>query len=349
MRTDLLDYQLPTGLIAQHPSAERDGSRLLCVTRQRCAHHSMRDWAELVPQNSLVVLNDTRVMRARLLGTRASGGRVEVLLLRPILDESDGQDWEAFARPLKRLYPGALLSFGPLSARVIERMDERRVLLRLQAEQGSIQAAIEAVGHVPLPPYMQRAATDADRDRYQTVFAKDLGSVAAPTASLHLTESALSTLRSRGVEVATLTLHVGPGTFRPVSQDNLEDHDMHSERFRLPIPTRDAIARARARGAKVVAVGTTVVRALEAASDPERPGQVLSQDAETDILIQPDYAFRVVDALLTNFHMPRSTLLALVAAFAGLERTLSAYRTAIKSEYRFLSYGDAMWIPERLT
>jgi S-adenosylmethionine:tRNA ribosyltransferase-isomerase len=347
MRTDLLDYSLPPELIAQHPTAERDGSRLLRVHCNDCSHHSMREWAELVPEGSVVVLNDTRVRRARLMGTRPGGGSVELLLLRAVSSDAAGQVWEAFARPLRRLDAGMVLEFGALSARVGERVGERSVLLHLSTAHGSVETVIEQVGHVPLPPYMRRPDTQEDRVRYQTVFAKDLGSVAAPTASLHLTEGALRTLHSRGVEIATLTLDVGPGTFRPVSTDDLDEHDMHSERYRLPVATRDAVASARARGAPVVAVGTTVVRTLEAASDPERPGEVLAGEAETELLIQPGHAFRVVDALLTNFHMPRSTLLALVAAFAGLECMRAAYRTAVESRYRFLSYGDAMWIPER--
>ncbi len=349
MRTELLDYDLPADLIAQHPLAERDASRLLSVQRQGVSHRQMAQWPDLVPEGALVVVNDTRVMRARLIGTRPTGGSIELLLLRRLSVPGEEETWESLARPLRRLREGMTLDFGELSAEVRGRVSERSLEVRLRAKTGSVQDAMQRVGHVPLPPYVQREDTSLDQDRYQTVFARDFGSVAAPTAGLHFTQGTLARLEARSIEVASLTLHVGPGTFRPVSTDDLDQHDMHVESYVVSTRVADAITAARMRGNPVVAIGTTVVRALESAKDPTRPGYVRPEQGETKLLIQPGYRFEVVDSLLTNFHMPKSTLLSLVGAFAGLERTLDAYRSAVQERYRFLSYGDAMWIAERLT
>ncbi|MEZ4223998.1 MAG: tRNA preQ1(34) S-adenosylmethionine ribosyltransferase-isomerase QueA [Polyangiaceae bacterium] len=347
MQTAALDYALPPELIAQHPPDERDAGRLLCLEGDALAHRAVAEWPLLLPQGALVVLNDTRVLRARLIGNRPSGGRVEVLLVRELSRQGAAATWAAMARPLKRLRAGDELQFGVLSATVLERLDAHHLALRLETSAPNLEAALEQVGHVPLPPYMTRADEPADRERYQTVFAKHSGSVAAPTAGLHLSQRLLARLPARGIATAQVTLHVGPGTFRPVDTDDLDSHPMHEERYHIGQDVADAIADARARGAPVIAVGTTVVRALESGAAPELPGGLRVGGGTTRLLIQPGYRFRVVDGLLTNFHMPRSTLLALVAAFAGLERVLAAYRAAVEARYRFLSYGDAMWIPER--
>ncbi len=305
----------------------------------------MASWSERVPAGSLVVINDSRVFRARLLGHRVpSGGRVEFLLLRRV-DGSDSR-WLALARANRPLREGDVVRVGTLEVRVGARADGGTVVLDLESA-GPIEAAIEREGRLPLPPYVRREADGDDAERYQTVYAREDGSVAAPTAGLHLTEEALARLVARGCSVARATLHVGVGTFRPVTAETLAEHVMHEERFEVNAELVAAVASARERGGAVVAVGTTVVRALESAADPRRPGHVVAQAAATRLFVTPGYRFRVVDALLTNFHMPRSTLLALVSAFAGTERVLAAYREAVLRRYRFFSYGDAMWIPER--
>jgi S-adenosylmethionine:tRNA ribosyltransferase-isomerase len=349
LRTDLLDYELPEELIAVRPPKRRDGGRLLVLAPGVAVQHRvLTELPSLVPERALLIVNDTRVFRARLLGTRPGGGRVELLLTRKLSSEGPSKEcWLALGKPAKRLRPGMRLELGELVAAFEERNDSGELVVTLEAD-GSVEAAIDRVGHVPIPPYLRREDEPDDGERYQTVFARERGSVAAPTAGLHLTPELLAALAARGVEVGKVTLHVGPGTFKPVQADDLDQHDMHSEAFELSPALAEAVARARGRGAPVVAVGTTVVRTLESAADPDRPGHVLPARRDTRLLIQPGYRFSVVDALLTNFHMPRSTLLALVAAFAGLAPTLAAYREAVAQRYRFLSYGDAMWIPKRL-
>ena len=350
MRTDLFDYQLPRCSIAAHPPARRDGGRMLVVHRQGIEHRLVCEWPELLEPGSLVVLNDTRVIKARLLGRRAAtGGRVELLLLERVPGDPEErvQLWLSLGRASKALRPGNRIEVGSLGVEVLESRDDGALLIRLSAS-GSVDAALSAEGHMPIPPYLERPDEPDDVERYQTVYGAQLGSVAAPTAGLHLTEQMIERLRERGVELARVTLHVGAGTFRGVGVADLDQHPMHSERFEVPRSTVDAVARARWRSAAVVAVGTTVVRALETAAEPLRFGHVQNALGRTKLLIQPGYPFRVVDALLTNFHMPRSTLLALVSAFVGRERLLRAYEVALASGYRFLSYGDAMWLPRRL-
>jgi S-adenosylmethionine:tRNA ribosyltransferase-isomerase len=323
---------------------------MLVVHREGVEHRLVCEWPELLEPGSLVVLNDTRVIKARLLGHRvATGGRVEIFLLERIVSgpEECAQLWLALGRANRALRPGNQIEIGSLRVEVLENRDGGALLVRLSASS-SVDAALFAEGHVPIPPYLERADEPDDVERYQTVYAARFGSVAAPTAGLHLTERTLERIRGRGVELAYVTLHVGAGTFRSVSAADLNQHPMHSEKFEVPPSTVDAIARARSRSALVVAVGTTVVRALEAAAEPRRSGHVRNALERTSLLIQPGYAFRVVDALLTNFHMPRSTLLALVSAFAGRERLLKAYDAALCAGYRFLSFGDAMWLPKRL-
>ncbi|MGC4065340.1 MAG: tRNA preQ1(34) S-adenosylmethionine ribosyltransferase-isomerase QueA [Polyangiaceae bacterium] len=353
MRTDELDYQLPDDRIARHPTPERDGARMLVVESQQLRDAWVRDWAASVPGGSLVVVNDTRVLRARLLGRRrGTGGHVELLLLEHAVGSSVGgpvESWVALARPMRALKSGTWLDLDGLSARVVERTEEGCVVVELHSIVGaSVGAEIERIGHVPIPPYLGRDDEPSDVERYQTVYANQVGSVAAPTAGLHLTDGALEMLRERGVRVGRTTLHVGIGTFRPVSVDDLDAHVMHTERYEVSEELANEIAETRSRGGRVVAVGTTVVRSLESASDPLRPGHVVVQSATTNLLIQPGYRFGVVDGLLTNFHQPRSTLLSLVAAAIGLQRMKEAYAVALARGYRFLSYGDAMWIPEIL-
>ncbi|HVY27595.1 MAG TPA: tRNA preQ1(34) S-adenosylmethionine ribosyltransferase-isomerase QueA [Polyangiaceae bacterium] len=350
MRTELLDYDLPDELIARRPLSERDASRLLVLDQGSIAHRRIRDWPELLPEGALVVLNDTRVRRARMFGKRReSGGRVELLLIgrEPARERGDGRElWQALGRASKPLRPGLMIDAGQLECEVIERGEEGTLFVAIRAS-APVEQILEQEGRVPIPPYLGREDDADDVHRYQTVYAERTGSVAAPTAGLHLTPALFERMRARGIEVARLELEVGLGTFKPVVADDLSGHVMHQERFCVGKELGARVAAARARGGAVVAVGTTVVRALESAADPQAPGLVLPQSAETRLLIQPGYVFRVVDALLTNFHQPKSTLLALVAAFAGLEAMHAAYRAAVSERYRFLSFGDAMWLPRR--
>lgn len=336
-RTSDYDFELPKRLIAQQPLPDRAASRLMIVHRDdgRIEHRHFRDVAELIPRGDLLVVNTSAVLKARLLGTRDSGAPAEILLLRQI---AGTDEWEAMVSPGGKLKPGRVVRIADdLSAEILETTARRTRRVRLRTSLDWFEA-IEKYGHVPLPPYIERADTDADVSRYQTVYADTRGSVAAPTAGLHFTPELLSELDARGVERADVLLHVGAGTFKPVEVEDPEEHVMHEEWFAVPPDTTSAIRRTRARGGNVWAVGTTSVRALEssAASD--------EQNGDTRLFIRPPYTFRVVDRLITNFHLPRSTLLMLVAAFAGYDLTMRAYREAIAQEYRFFSYGDAMAI-----
>lgn len=350
MRTELLDYDLPDELIAKRPLAERDASRLLVLDRGEIAHRAIRDFPDLLPEGALLVVNDTRVRRARVFGKRReSGGRVELLLIGrdASREQSDGREvWQALGRSSKPLRPGLFIDAGNLECQVVERGEDGTLWVAIRASR-SVEAVLDEEGRVPIPPYLGRDDDADDVQRYQTVYAERTGSVAAPTAGLHLTEALFARMRARGIEVGRLELEVGLGTFKPVVADDLSGHVMHQERFCVGPELSAKIAAARARGAVVVAVGTTVVRALESAADAEAPGLVKPQSTETRLLIQPGYSFKVVDALLTNFHQPKSTLLALVAAFAGLDAMHAAYRAAVAAGYRFLSFGDAMWLPRR--
>lgn len=356
LRRDLFHYELPPGLIATHPPEDRDGGRLLVLDQESHQHRAVRDLPDLLAPNTLMVVNDTRVMAARLLGHReGSGGKVELLLLQRLDREGLVERWFALGRASKALRPGQRLTFSapggaPGIVAEIEGPSENpgAIVVRLSpTPPSSIDELLDVLGHVPLPPYIARADEAADRERYQTVFARNKGAVAAPTAGLHLSEPLLEALRARGVAATAVTLHVGLGTFRPVTTEDLDDHAMHEETFVVPPEAEAAIRDARARGARVLAIGTTVVRALESAADPDAPGHVKAGAGATRLLIQPGYSFRVVDQLFTNFHLPESTLLALVSAFAGRERVLAAYRAAIEASYRFYSYGDAMLIRAR--
>lgn len=345
MRTELLDYDLPEAAIAQRPTERRQSARMLEVGPE-LVDRLVSDFAELVPRGSMVVLNDTRVRRARLRGKRVpGGGRVEIFLLHPV--DGIATEWAALGRANKALRPGVVVEVDELRVEVLARDEEGTLRVRVLGAgdtSEAVEAAIERVGRVPLPPYVKRPDDAQDEERYQTVFAQHLGSVAAPTAGLHLTQDAIERLVARGVQVRSVTLHVGVGTFRPVMADDLNQHPMHAEEICVSEALCTAVQDTRAAGGKVIAVGTTVVRALESAA---QSGELRPYQGSTRLLIQPGYAFRVVDGLLTNFHMPRSTLLALVSAFSGHERLMSAYACALERGYRFLSYGDAMWIPAR--
>ncbi len=327
------DYELPPELIAQEPARPRDASRLLVLARAIGAvrHAQFRDLPELLSPGDLLVVNRTKVIPARLRVRKPTGGQVELLFVRPV-----GARWDAMARPAKGLHEGVVLEApGGATLRVAGREGE---LLRIE---GPVARLIEEHGELPLPPYIERPAGGraADRDDYQTLFAREPGAVAAPTAALHFSDRVLSELWSRGIGKAEITLHVGPGTFLPVRQEHYADvraHPMHAEWYEVPAATIAAMAAAREAGQRVVAVGTTTVRALETWAAGHGPS------GESRLFIYPGFSFRAVDALLTNFHLPRSTLLMLVAAFAGREVVLNAYAEAVRLRYRFFSYGDAM-------
>jgi S-adenosylmethionine:tRNA ribosyltransferase-isomerase len=348
--TATFDYDLPDTAIARYPTEQRDGARMLTVERDGLTDDWVRNFCERVLAGSLLVVNNTRVRRARLLGRRRdSGGRVELLLLErvPHWQLSDGRErWKALGRPLRTLRPGVWVDAEGFAVQVFERRTDDVVVDVAALDGCDVEHGLERHGHVPIPPYLERPDEPDDRIRYQTVFANQCGSVAAPTAGLHLTERALGILASRGVAVGAVTLHVGIGTFRPVVVDDLDHHAMHREWFEVGAALAREIESVRSRNGRVIAVGTTAVRALESAADPARTGMVRCVAGETQLLIQPGYEFRVVDGLLTNFHQPRSTLLALVAAAIGVEKMRQSYRSAVERGYRFLSYGDAMWIPE---
>ena len=334
---DDFDFDLPGELIAQHPTAERTASRLLQLADGALADYRFGELPQLLQPGDLLVFNDTRVIRARLFGRKQSGGQIEVLVERIV----DRQHAVAQLRASKSPRPGSrILLEDSIELVVRGRSGEQGEFFLLElVGEGDLWRLIEQHGRLPLPPYIQHAPSAADEARYQTVFARCPGAVAAPTAGLHFDATLLARLAEGGVEVAWLTLHVGAGTFQPVRVHRLSEHRMHAERFEIPPATVAAIARTRARGGKVIAVGTTSLRALEAAA---QPGELRSGAAETDIFITPGYEFRVVDRLITNFHLPKSTLLMLVSAFAGVDTIRGAYDHAIRQRYRFFSYGDAM-------
>lgn len=334
MRLEDFTYTLPERLIAQTPAPRRDESRLLHVRRDGFDHRRFRDLQELLRPGDLLVLNDTRVIKARLLGEKDSGGRAEILVER-IEAEDRALCQVRVSKPLK---PGRSVQVGPYRLVAVERCGE---FYRL-AFPAPVTEVLDRMGQVPLPPYIERTPAAEDSERYQTVYAREPGAVAAPTAGLHFTDELLGALAERGVERTRVTLHVGAGTFQPVRVSDLRQHRMHRERYRVPSAAAAAIAACRGRGGRVVAVGTTVVRTLESAADGH--GGVAAGEHETDLFITPGFRFRVVDALLTNFHLPQSTLLMLVSAFGGYERVLAAYRAAVAAEYRFFSYGDAMFL-----
>jgi S-adenosylmethionine:tRNA ribosyltransferase-isomerase len=340
------DFDLPPELIAQEPSPERGGSRLLVLHRSsgELEHASFAALPALLQPGDLLVVNNTRVFPARLLGRRVpSGGAVECMLVADLGDDH----WEALVHPGQKLKPGAEMIFdGPLTlhGEVLERRFHGRRVVRLWAGGGrSVSDAVDAIGHIPLPPYIKRGDRAEDRDRYQTVFARPRGSVAAPTAGLHFTQGLLTSLRDRGVEVAEITLHVGYGTFQPVRVERVEDHRLEPEQYEIDEAAASALTAALAARRRVVAVGTTTTRTLEAVA-ARHDGAIVAGRGWADLFIYPGYDFRVVSGLVTNFHLPQSSLLILVSAFAGREAVLGAYRRAVEARYRFYSYGDGMLI-----
>ena len=337
-RTSDYEFEIPSGLIAQQPLDRRDASRLMIVDRaaNTISHRRFADIADLFQPGDVLVLNVTRVLRARLLGTRDSGSPAEILLLRP---RGDG-NWEAMVHPGGKLKPGRMVHIAPgFDVEILETTERRTRIVRPIADV-ALDEALERHGHVPLPPYIHRPDAPPDAERYQTVYARERGSAAAPTAGLHFTPDLLERLQARGVTRADVLLHVGAGTFKPVESDDPSAHFMHEEWYRIHHDAAAAINAARDDGARVWAVGTTAVRALESSVD--ELGLLRPSEGDTRLFIRPGYHFRVVDKLITNFHLPRSTLVMLVAAFAGYELTMRAYREAIDAQYRFFSYGDAM-------
>jgi S-adenosylmethionine:tRNA ribosyltransferase-isomerase len=345
--TSAFDYALPHELIASHPTARRDESRLLVIHRatDTFQHRAFRDILSYVPAGDAIVVNETRVIPARLRGRKSTGARAEVLLLHPAvveLPESGGDErtWIALVRPGAKLRPGSVIEISSeLAVEVTDALPDGRRIVRLVTSL-DVAAALERYGEIPLPPYIERAPEVADRERYQTVFARTEGSVAAPTAGLHFTPELLSSLEEKGARVLRIVLHVGAGTFRPVEVEDPAAHPMHAERYALPAATALAIDEVRSAGGSIWAVGTTVARTLESCATGD--GRVRAGEGWTALYIRPPWKFRVVDRLITNFHLPRSTLLMLVAAFGGMDLVLKAYDEAVALRYRFYSYGDAM-------
>jgi S-adenosylmethionine:tRNA ribosyltransferase-isomerase len=337
MRTDEFDFHLPEQLIAQHPPEKRGASRLLHVRPDGLSDRMFTDLPQLVREHDLLVFNDTRVLKARLSGAKESGGKVEVLVERILSEHEVIAQMRASKSPKAG---GRLLLEGTLPVTVQGRAGEF-FHLRFDSPE-PVSSLLEKHGQLPLPPYITHAAGADDEERYQTVFARQPGAVAAPTAGLHFDDAMLAALQAQGANVAYVTLHVGAGTFQPVRSERIHEHTMHSERYTIPQATVDAIAAAKAKGGRIIAVGTTSLRALESAANEN--GTLHAGENETRIFITPGHRFKVVDVLLTNFHLPRSTLLMLVCAFGGMDNLLAAYRHAVEHEYRFFSYGDAMLI-----
>lgn len=359
------DFELPEELIAQEPSPVRGGSRLMAIDRPsgRITHFNFRDLPSLLRSGDLLVVNDTRVFPARLIGTRLpGGGAAECFLIRPagpvdhsVSEGGEADTWIALVHPGQRLREGSRMQFGSgasgasgagavLHAEITGRHFHGRRTVRFWTDNGaSVRDTIDAIGHVPLPPYIKRADAVSDRDRYQTVYARHRGSIAAPTAGLHVTPEILEALDGKGVERATVTLHVGYGTFQPIRVDSIDQHEMEAEHYEVSPAAAAALTNARKEKRRIIAVGTTTTRTLESLS-VSADGVVSPGSGETALFIHPGHAFKLVSGLLTNFHLPKSSLLMLVAAFAGRENVLAAYRDAVANRYRFYSYGDAMII-----
>lgn len=342
MNVDLYDFELPEELIAQTPLAERTASRLLALNKRdgSIKHHSaFSEIVEYLQPGDTLVLNDTRVIPARLFGVKEdTGAKAEVLLLKNL-----GEDrWEALVKPGKKLRTGAVIQFGEELKATIEQEGEMGGRVLRFSYQGIFNEILDRLGQMPLPPYIKEKLDD--RERYQTVYSKHEGSAAAPTAGLHFTEELLDEIRNKGVDIAFVTLHVGLGTFRPMSVDRVEDHVMHEEYYVLPQETADLLNATKARGGRIIAVGTTSARTLETVAQKCGGGPVVESSGWTGIFIYPGYSFGLVDALITNFHLPKSTLVMLVSALAGRETILRAYREAVEHRYRFFSFGDAMFI-----
>ncbi len=340
MKTADFDYELPQELIAQDPLEQRDSSRLLILDKKtgERTHRIFHDIIDYLHEGDCLVINNTKVIPARLIGEReGTGGKVEVLLLKRKTDNV----WETLVKPGKKARPGMRLSFGGglLHAEVQEVVDEGNRLIRFEYE-GIFEEILDQLGQMPLPPYITHQLKD--KNRYQTVYAKYEGSAAAPTAGLHFTEELLQQIQEKGVKIARVTLHVGLGTFRPVKVDDVTQHHMHTEFYHVSQEAADIINETKKRGGRVICVGTTSCRTIESAADPQ--GVVQATEGDTDIFIYPGYQFKVLDCLITNFHLPESTLLMLVSALAGKEHIMAAYKEAVAMKYRFFSFGDAMFI-----
>lgn len=333
-------FTLPDELIARYPANQRDGSRLMVLDRQTAARSEIAfsQIVEWLRPDDLLVLNDTKVIPARLFGQKETGGRIELFLVEPVGDAC----WRCLLRSSKRCRTGQSIRLAEgVTAEVVEQLGEQDWLIRFHGSD-DFESWLQRVGQMPIPPYLNRESEELDRVRYQTVYASESGAVAAPTAGLHFTQELLERIQEKGIRLARVTLHVGLGTFQPVRVERVQDHVIHRERYRLPSETAAAVAETRARGGRVIAVGTTACRTLEYAAD--NAGHLQAGHGEADIFIYPGYRFKVVDALLTNFHLPESTLLMLVSAFGGKEFILSAYEAAVNRQFRFYSYGDAMLI-----
>ncbi len=339
MKLDIFDYDLPQELIAQTPLKQRDSSRLLTLNKQtgEISHGVFSDIKSFLKPGDCLVLNNTRVIPARLYGVRDNGGEAEFLLLNRI----DDVTWETIVRPGRRLKEGARVTFGDgrLVAEVVSVKDDGNRIVKFEFD-GIWEEVLDALGEMPLPHYITEKLED--KERYQTVYAKHDGSAAAPTAGLHFTLPLLEEIQNMGVNIAYVTLHVGLGTFRPVKCENVEDHKMHSEMYSVSPETAEIINKTKQNGGRVIAVGTTSCRTLESATGDD--GIIKSGSNSTDIFIYPGYKFKMIDALITNFHLPKSTLIMLVSTFAGYENTMNAYKTAVEEKYRFFSFGDAMFI-----
>ena len=344
MQLNDFDFLLPDELIAQAPAVRRDASRLLCLDRQFTTVESRTfpDILEYFKSGDVLVINDTRVIPARLLGHKQTGGKVEIFLVRQYAGGTSTEEWLCLTKSSKPLRVGTVVNFtSDFFAEVLEEMDSPYRRVRFHCS-GNFMQEIDAIGHLPLPPYIKRDDSREDRSRYQTVFATQKGAVAAPTAGLHFTTEILQRLTAAGVEIVNLTLHVGLGTFLPVRVENIRQHKMHAEIFSIPDVTAAAVNLARNEGRRIFALGTTSARALETAATAD--GLLQAGSGDSEIFIYPGYRFKIVDALITNFHLPKSTLLMLVSAFAGRDFILSAYRQAVVERYRFFSYGDCMLI-----
>lgn len=337
------DYQLPEELIAQQPLERRESSRMLVVSRAEKAWRDEQflNFPNYLRETDVLVLNNTKVFPARLLGEKETGARIELFLIREI----EHQTWETLARPAKRLKTGTYIAFGKkLTAQVLEKTGEGQTIVRFEAD-GNFDEILDAVGKTPLPPYIKRedGNFDRDRERYQTVFASQRGAIAAPTAGLHFTPEILEKVKSKGVEIAEITLHVGYGTFEPVRVSDLSAHSVAPEQCEISPETAEIFSRARASDSRIIAVGTTTTRALES-SVSESGGEILAGKRAANLTITPGYKFKAIDGLLTNFHLPQSSLLVLVSTFAGFDLTMNSYQHAVESRYRFYSYGDCMLI-----
>lgn len=340
MTVNDFDYNLPECLIAQTPLEKRDHSRLLVLNKRNGSikHRHFYDILDLLDEGDLLVVNDSKVIPARIFGTRAeTGGVVEVLLLKALEENV----WEVLVKPGKKARPGQVIEFnGEMTGTVLDILEDGKRKIRFSHQSSSIYEVLDRIGKMPLPPYITEQLKD--QGRYQTVYAKELGSAAAPTAGLHFTDELMVRAKEKGIKICSVTLHVGLGTFRPVKATEIKDHIMHSEYFSIPAETVELIRSTKAAGKRVIAVGTTATRTLESGFDDQL--NCVRQSGDTDIFIYPGYKFKVIDALITNFHLPKSTLMMLVSALAGKDKIMKAYKEAVKEEYRFFSFGDAMFI-----